>query len=193
MGLFSNIAFRAWKTLSKVISFFGKLSDSKRRRLQQEEKRILDLANIQGRDLDTFPEFQSIQKEKEKINKLEELSKNIPQGYNPNYYFELLIRVLSTMDRTNDTPQLNQIYTFKYVGKTPEWYDLNPVVMITNSSGLYFEGVNFHWKNAASYVESPFRKYRFDRSVSKFYKIMPDELDYVLRIPTFYPIKITTK
>lgn len=193
MGLFSNVAIRAWKTLSKVIAFFGKLSDAKRRKIQQDEQRILDLANKQKRDLKSFPGFEEIQKEKEKINKLEELSKNIPSGYDPNYYFKILTSVLSTMNRTADTIELNQIYTFKYIGKTPEWYDLNPVVMITNATGPYFEGVNFHWKDAASYVESPFRKYRFDRTVSKFYKIMPDELNYVLNIPTFYPIKITAK
>lgn len=193
MGLFSNIAFRAWKTLGKVISFFGKLSDAKRRKIQQDEQRILDLANKQKRDLKSFPEFDTIQKEKEKINKLEELSKNIPGGYDPNYYFRLLVSVLTTMNRTADSLEMNQIYTFKYIGKTPEWYDLNPVVMITDASGIYFEGVNFHWKDAASYVESPFRKYRFDRVQSKFYKIMPDELNYVLKIPTFYPVKITTK
>ena len=75
MGLFSNIAIGAWKTLGKIVSFFGKLSDAKRRKIKQDEDRIVDLAQKQGRDLKTFPGFESIQEEKEKINKLEELSK----------------------------------------------------------------------------------------------------------------------
>jgi hypothetical protein len=193
MGLFSNVAIRAWSTLGKIISFFGKLSDAKKRKIKQDEDRILELAQKQRRDLRSFPGFEEIKKEKERINKLEQLSENIPSGYDPNYYFKTLISVLSIMNRTSDTFQLNQIYTFKYIGRTPEWYDLNPVVLVTKASGIYFEGVNFHWRDAASYVESPFRKYRFDRVQSKFYKIMPDELQYVLKVPTFYPVKISSK
>jgi hypothetical protein len=64
MGLFSNAAIRAWKTLGKVVSFFGKLSDAKRRKIRQDEQRILDLANKQKRDLKSFPEFEEIKKEK---------------------------------------------------------------------------------------------------------------------------------
>jgi hypothetical protein len=193
MGLFSNVAIRAWSTLGKIISFFGKLSDAKKRKIKQDEDRILELTQKQRRDLRSFPGFEEIKKEKERINKLEQLSENIPSGYDPNYYFKTLISVLSIMNRTSDTFQLNQIYTFKYIGRTPEWYDLNPVVLVTKASGIYFEGVNFHWRDAASYVESPFRKYRFDRVQSKFYKIMPDELQYVLKVPTFYPVKISSK
>jgi hypothetical protein len=190
MGLFSNIAIGAWKTLGKIVSFFGKLSDAKRRKIKQDEDRIVDLAQKQGRDLKSFPGFESIQDEKEKINKLEELSKNIPSNYDPNSYFRLLIATLARMDRTADSLKMNGIYTFKYIAKTPEWYDLNPVVMITDSSGGYFQGLNFHWRDAAGFVESPFRKYRLDRVQSKFYEIKNDELNYVLKIPTFYPVRI---
>jgi hypothetical protein len=190
MGLFSNIAIGAWKTLGKIVSFFGKLADAKRRKIKQDEDRIVDLAQKQGRDLKSFPGFESIQDEKEKINKLEELSKNIPSNYDPNSYFRLLTATLARMDRTNDSLKMNGIYTFKYIAKTPEWYDLNPVVMITDASGGYFQGLNFHWRDAAGFVESPFRKYRFDRVQSKFYEIKNDELNYVLKIPTFYPVRI---
>jgi hypothetical protein len=193
MGIFSNLAARAWNNLGKIISLFGKLSDAKRRKIKRDKERIVDLSVKQNRLPQSFPEYEILQKEEEKINKLKELSENIPRGYNPNYYFTTLTTVLSTMNRTVETFQLNQIYTFKYIGKTPEWYDLNPVIIVTNISGSHFEGVNFHWRDAPSYVESPFRKYRFDRVQSKFYKIMPDELEYVLKIPTFYPIKITAK
>ena len=129
-------------------------------------------------------------RKKRKINKLEELSKNIPSNYDPNSYFQLLTATLARMDRTADSLKMNGIYTFKYIAKTPEWYDLNPVVMITDASGEYFQGLNFHWRDAAGFVESPFRKYRFDRVQSKFYEIKNDELNYVLKIPTFYPIRI---
>ena len=190
MGLFSNIAIGAWKTLGKIVSFFGKLADAKRRKIKQDEDRIVDLAQKQGRDLKSFPGFESIQDEKRKINKLEELSKNIPSNYDPNSYFQLLTATLARMDRTADSLKMNGIYTFKYIAKTPEWYDLNPVVMITDASGEYFQGLNFHWRDAAGFVESPFRKYRFDRVQSKFYEIKNDELNYVLKIPTFYPIRI---
>jgi hypothetical protein len=192
MGLFSNVAIRAWNSLGKIISFFGKLSDAKRRKVKQDEDRIIDLAKKQGRSLESFPGFEDVKKEKEKINKLKELSENIPGRYNPNYYFNVLVTVLASLNRTSESFKLNQIYTFKYIGKTPEWYDLNPVVLITNVRGNYFEGLNFHWRDAASYVESPYRKYRFDRVQSKFYAIQPDELDYVLKIPTFNPIRINS-
>lgn len=190
MGIFSNLAARAWNTVTKIVSLFGKLSDAKRRKLKNDKERIEDLSLKQNRLPQSFPGYEDIEKEEEKINKLKELSENIPRGYNPNYYFTALITVLSSMNRTVESFQLNQIYTFKYIGKTPGWYDLNPVIIVTNVSGSHFEGVNFHWRDAPSYVESPFRKYRFDRVQSKLYKIMPDELEYVLKIPTFYPIKV---
>ena len=193
MGFFSNLAVRAWKTVSKLIGLFGKLTDAKNRKLKQDSERLIYIAERQGRKLEEFPELKEIQEEQKRINKLEELSKNIPSGYDPNYYFRGLINVLSVMGRTEEALDLNQIYTFKYIARTPEWYDLNPVVLITNASGVHFEGINFHWKDAVGYVESPYRKYRFDRVQSKFYRIMPDELSYVLKIPTFYPIKITSK
>ena len=47
MGLFSNIAIGAWKTLGKIVSFFGKLADAKRRKIKQDEDRIVDLAQKQ--------------------------------------------------------------------------------------------------------------------------------------------------
>lgn len=190
MGILSNVAARAWSAVSKVLSFFGRLADAKRRKIDADEQRIVFIAKQQGRDPEEFVDYKAARKEKEKINKLEELSKNIPSGYDPNYYFKLLIGVLETEDRTADSFQLNQIYTFKYIGRTPEWYDLHPVTLVTSASGSYFEGINFHWKDAISYIESPFRKYRFDRVQSKLYRIEPSELDYVLRIPTFYPIKV---
>lgn len=190
MGILSNVAARAWSAVSKVLSFFGRLADAKRRKIDADEQRIVFIAKQQGRDPEEFVDYKAARKEKEKINKLEELSKNIPSGYDPNYYFKLLIGVLETEGRTADSFQLNQIYTFKYIGRTPEWYDLHPVTLVTSASGSYFEGINFHWKDAISYIESPFRKYRFDRVQSKLYRIEPSELDYVLRIPTFYPIKV---
>ncbi len=190
MGILSNIAARAWSAVGKILSLFGKLADAKRRKIDADEQRIIYLAKKQGRDLADFVDYKVAIKEKEKINKLEELSKNIPSGYDPNYYFRLLIGVLATEGRTADSFQLNEIYTFKYIGKTPDFYDMHPVTLVTNASGSYFEGINFHWKDAITYVESPFRKYRFDRVQSKLYRIEPSELNYVLRIPTFYPIKI---
>ncbi len=190
MGILSKVAERAWGAVSKILSLFGRLADAKRRKIDADEQRIVYLAKKQGRDPEEFVDYKTAKKEKEKINKLEELSKNIPSGYDPNYYFKLLIGVLATEGRTADSFQLNEIYTFKYIGRTPEWYDLNPVVLVTNASGSYFEGINFHWRDAPTYVESPFRKYRFDRVQSKLYRIEPSELDYVLRIPTFYPVKV---
>lgn len=190
MGILSNVAARAWGAVSKILSLFGRLADAKRRKIDADEQRIVFIAKQQGRDPEEFVDYKTARKEKEKINKLEELSKNIPSGYDPNYYFKLLIGVLATEGRTADSFQLNEIYTFKYIGRTPDWYDLNPVVLVTNASGLYFEGINFHWRDAPQYVESPFRKYRFNRVQSKLYRIEPSELDYVLRIPTFYPIKV---
>ena len=192
MGILSNIAVRAWSAVGKILSLFGRLADAKRRKIDADEQRIVYLARQQGRDPEEFVDYKAAKKEKEKINKLEELSKNIPSGYDPNYYFKLLIGVLATEGRTADSFQLNQIYTFKYIAKTGEWYDLNPLILVTSASGSYFEGINFHWKDlaASKYVQSPFRKYRFDRVQSKFYRIEPSELNYVLRIPTFYPIKV---
>ncbi len=192
MGILSNIAARAWGAVSKILSLFGKLADAKRRKIDSDEQRIVFLAKQQGRDPEEFVDYKAARKEKEKINKLEELSKNIPSGYDPNYYFKLLIGVLATEGRTADSFQLNEIYTFKYIGKTPDFYDMNPVTLVTSASGSYFEGINFHWKDLAgsNYVESPFRKYRFDRVQSKLYRIEPSELNYVLRIPTFYPVKV---
>lgn len=190
MGILSNLATRAWTTVGRILTFFGRLSDAKRRFLDDREQRILSDMERGNLPPERFPELERVREENQRINKLKELSENIPKNYNPNYYFNALITVLSTMNRAADSFELNQIYTFKYIGRTPEWYDLNPVVLVTNASGVHFEGVNFHWKDAPSYVESPFRKYKFERVQSKFYKIMPDELDYVLKIPTFYPQKV---
>lgn len=190
MSLFKNSAIQAWKTLGKVITFFKKLTVAKSNKLDYDEKRILDLSETQNRSPNSYPTFNEIQKNKERILIFKKLSENIPQNYNPNKYFQSLINILADLNRTAEGFDLNEIYTFKYIGETPGWYDLNPVTMVTKASGSYFEGVNFHWKDAASYVQSPYRKYRFDRVQSKFYRINPDELDYILRIPTFYPCSV---
>ena len=189
MGFFSKV----WNTLSKLLNFFGKLADAKKRKIQSDTQRIVYIAQKENLDLENLPQYKQIAEEKEKVNKLEELSKNIPSGYDPNYYFDLLTSVLSTMNRTEEGADYGALYTFKYVARTPEWYDLHPVIMLMKIDGVHFEGINFHWRDAPSYVESPYRKYRFDRMQTKFYKIKPDELSYVLKIPTFYPIRIYSK
>lgn len=193
MGLFSNLAIRAWNTVSKLLNFFGRLSDARSRRISQDKERLLYIAEKQDIDIRSTPEFEAIERQEEEINKLKQLAENVPEGYNPMHYFQLLIRLLATLNRTEESLDLNQLYTFKYIARTPRWYDLHPVILVTKIDGVHFEGINFHWKDAASYVESPYRKYRFDRMQSKFYRIQPNELDYVLKIPTFYPIKITSK
>lgn len=193
MGILSNLAIRAWNTVSKLLNFFGRLSDARSRRIRQDKDRLVYIAQRQNIDITDIPEFQEIERQEEEINKLKQLSENIPSGYNPVHYFQLLIRLLATLNRTEESIDVNNLYTFKYIGRTPEWYDLHPVILVTKVSGVHFEGINFHWKDAVTYVESPYRKYRFDRLQSNFYRIQPNELDYVLKIPTFYPIKIHSK
>ena len=79
MGIFSNLAARAWNTVTKIVSLFGKLSDAKRRKLKNDKERIEDLSLKQNRLPQSFPGYEDIEKEEEKINKLKELSENIPR------------------------------------------------------------------------------------------------------------------
>ena len=120
------------------------------------------------------------------LDQLERLAEVSAHG-TPQLNMYRLIQILD--ERTYGYPEVGDIFTFVYKAKTPGLiYDLHPVTKISDwidSNSRYgkryragFYGWNYHL--------NMFRHYKAERNwvLSNFYKILPEELDTVLRIRT---------
>lgn len=191
--MFRNAISRttAWvlKWIDANISMGSILGRAKRRGLEKKEQ-ILEEKQKDPSFTLSNNEKQILLDTRTELYSIKELVDNLPVGRSPNYYWDKLIEVLQKLGRQRETFQLGKYYTFKYWAKTRgKYFDLHPVSIIVRKSAYTVLGVNLHWKNAPQFVESMYRTYDYSCFQSKFYEIKEWELEYVMRIPTFYPIK----
>lgn len=110
------------------------------------------------------------------LNKLKEFEKKSYLN-NPSYNMNMLIEILS--ERKYGFPNPGDIFTFIYKAKTPNMvYDQHPVSTILILQPGKFVGFNHHLNMTRQYSGNS------GRIMSNFYKILPEELDMVLRINT---------
>lgn len=96
---------------------------------------------------------------------------------NPSYNMLRLIEILN--ERKYGYPNPGDIFTFVYRARTPRiLYDENPISTIITFDYDKFVGYNHHLGMTRNYSGKD------GQVLSKFYKIMPDELDIVLKINT---------
>lgn len=186
--MFKNVISRTtqWilKWIEANVQFGSLIGRAKRRALEREEKK--PPSKIQS----------SVSKERwirerKQLYSIKELADSLPPGKSPNFYWDKLIETLQNLGRQEESMELGKYYTFKYWARTKgKYFDLYPVSIIIKKEAFHVLGVNFHWKNAPQYVESMYRNYHYGRFQSRFYEIKEWELEDVLRIQTFYPIKL---
>lgn len=110
-----------------------------------------------------------------------------PNG-SPDYYMDIVLNALYR-NRTNEVMSIGNIYTFIYNATTrKKWFDAHPVTVVVGVYSWGYRGYNYHWERAGGYIESPIRNYKFENIQSLMFKILPQELDDLLKIPTFKPI-----
>lgn len=127
----------------------------------------------------------------EQLYSVQELIEKMPSGKSSHYYWDKLVGVLQNLGRQEETLEIGKYYTFKYWAKTRgKYFDLYPVSIIISKDMHHLMGVNLHWRNAPQYVESMYRNYIYSGFQSRFYEIKEWELDYVMQLPTFFPIKL---
>ena len=82
---------------------------------------------------------------------------------------------------TDMVPEIGELYTFKYVAKTPNIvYDLYPLIVAENylqsqNGTVGFIGYNFHWNK--------YRKYTWEEVQTPLYKVRTGELADLREIP----------
>jgi hypothetical protein len=194
----SNQARRLWTIFGTVRQWFSSLTKSAERKLQRQEEELKfeesrlkkEGARIQGLD----KKRKQLERQKEEFYSFKNLVDKLPKNQSPNFYFNALVDILARMGRTEESVEIGKIYTFKYIAVTEgKWYDVHPVSLIVNKGRGYYKGVNYHWERRPEYIESPIRTYDYARIQSIFYRIKPEELEYVLRVPSFYPVFISKR
>lgn len=197
--LVNSIARRVWGIFSILRNLFTKEARAIENDLNdrqivilEDRERIQDLPSPPGYLNDRLDQQQEeLDKEREDFYQVINLIKALPPGRSRFFYFESLIRILSSAGRAEEVLDEGKIYTFKYLAKTPgKWYDLHPVSLIVDSRGNDISGINYHWENQPQYQESPFRTYIRQRIVTDAYRIERHELEAVLALDTFYPMFI---
>lgn len=177
----ARIALSAVQTLRNFFSRLGKASETRIKTILDNFTKVDPTAVIPPSILDETDEYYAVKNFVEKL----------PPNLNPPQCFNLAIELLQKLGRAEEAMDSHGIYTFKYIAVTKgKYYDLFPVMLLTNTGRSYYRGFNFHWERAPQYVESVHRTYNFARIQSKFYRIKPHELEYFLQIPTFLPIYI---
>jgi hypothetical protein len=188
----TNLAKVAFGTMQALKGFFarlGKAGELKLKRLSEQFKLVLGRTNEPSRAIIT--EIDNLKEETEEFYAVKNFVENLPSNLTPPEYFELSMQLLRKLGRASDIMERNKLYTFKYIAQTPgKYYDVFPVIMLDKVNTTFYQGFNFHWERAPEYVESVYRTYKFSRVQTKFYKILPHELEYFLQIPTFMPIFI---
>lgn len=110
------------------------------------------------------------------LSKLKEFEKK-SYSNNPSYNMNMLIQILS--ERKYGFPNPGDTFTFIYKAKTPNIiYDQHPISTILVLEPGRFVGFNHHLNMTRQYSGDS------GRIMSNFYKILPEEMDTVLRINT---------
>lgn len=192
--MFGNIISRttSWvlKWVEANISLGGILGKAKRRAFDKQTQ-IIEEKQKQPNFTESNSDKERRIRQREQLYTIKELVESLPTGKSPNYYWDKLIEVLQKLGRQCESFELGKYYTFKYYAKTRgKYFDLYPVSIIVKRAPYTVLGVNLHWKNAPQYVESMYRTYDYSRFQSRFYEIKEWELEYIMQIPTFYPIKL---
>lgn len=187
--MFGNIFSRAksWgiRWIDANITLGSILGKSKRKRNEQE------LEGIKKQPTPSPVTNTHLLNQQRQLNRIKEFVETLPANKSPVYYWAELVNVLQELGRQEETLEIGKYYTFRYWAKTRgKYFDAFPVSIIIGKSARSYLGVNLHWKNAPNYVESMYRTYIWSGFQSRFYEIKEWELEYVMRIPTFYPIKL---
>jgi hypothetical protein len=197
----SNQARRLWTIFGIIRVWFSKLTKATERSLQREEQEIIyeeqKIRKVEAKGY-VFNELEkrkkNLERKKEEFYTFKNLINNLPKNQSPNFYFNALVDILARMGRAEETVEIGKIYTFKYIAITEDkWYDVHPVSLIIQKGRDYYKGVNYHWERRPEYVESPIRTYNYSRIQSRFYRIKQEELEYVLKVPSFYPVFINRR
>jgi hypothetical protein len=191
--MFKNIFSRAktWvlKWIDANIQFGSILGRAKQRKLEKEEE-ILKLQHQRPGFYESNVTKEERLRRRQQLYSIRELVDTLPSGKNQAYYWDKLIETLQTLGRTEETMEIGKYYTFKYWAKTRgKYFDVYPVSIIVKKGMHSMLGVNLHWRNAPQYVESMYRTYIYSGFQSKFYEIKEWELEDVMKINTFLPIK----
>ena len=197
----SNQARRLWTIFGTVRQWFSSLTKSTERKLQRQEEELKfeeSRLKKEGARIYVYGELdkkrKQLERQKEEFYSFKNLIDKLPKNQSPNFYFNALVDILARMGRTEESVEIGKIYTFKYIAVTEgKWYDVHPVSLIVNKGRGYYKGVNYHWERRPEYIESPIRTYDYARIQSIFYRIKPEELEYVLRVPSFYPVFISKR
>lgn len=193
----SNIARKIWGIfleLKAIFSNIGKAQEEafkvEEKQIEFEEEKIIKYSSEKKcLSEDIKKKKLNLQKQKEEFYTFKTLLDNLPPNKTPDYYFNLLIRILKELDREEVNMQIGKLYTFKYVATTEgKWYDIHPVSIITSKFDNGWKGLNYHWERNPEYIENPIRSYVFTGVRSRFYNIKMHELEYILQLPTFRPI-----
>lgn len=191
--MFKNIVSRAtsWvlKWIDTNIQFGSLIGRAKQRKLERTEENI-KLQQQKPGFLESNATKEARIRQREQLYSIKELVDSLPSNKNQAFYWEKLIETLQNLGRTEETMEIGKYYTFKYWAKTKgKYFDVYPVSIIIGKGMHNILGVNLHWKNAPQFVESMYRNYVYSGFQSKFYEIKEWELEYVMKINTFLPIK----
>lgn len=189
-------AQRLWGVFGTIRRWFRGLTTAKENKFKREEEEIKfqeEQLKKQGARDYVFDRLndrkEELQQQKDEFYSFKNLIDELPKNQSPNFYFDALIDILARMGRTEVTMEVGVIYTFKYIARTRgKWYDVHPVSLIIEKGNDYRRGVNYHWERHPEYIQSPVRTYSFTGFQTYFYRIKPEELEYVLRVPSFYPV-----
>jgi hypothetical protein len=192
--MFKNIVSRAsnWvlKWIDANIQFGSLIGRAKQKKLLRDEEN-LKLQQQKPGFLESNVTKEKRIRQREQLNSIKELVDSLPSGKSQSFYWERLIETLQRLGRTEETLEVGKYYTFKYWAKTRgKYFDVYPVSIILTKKMHSILGVNLHWKNAPQYVESMYRSYIYSGFQSKFYEIKEWELEDVMKINTFLPIKL---
>lgn len=198
----SNAARRIWGVFLQLKAIFtnaGKAQEDafamQEKQIEFEEKKIIQYPESKNYlTQDIKQKKLKLEKEKEEFYTFKTLIDNLPPNKTPEYYFDILRRILYKLNREESTMRIGKLYTFKYVATTQgKWYDLHPVAIITSKFDNGWKGLNYHWERNPEYIENPIRSYVFTGVRSRFYNIEMHELEYILQVPSFRPIFINKR
>jgi hypothetical protein len=198
----SNAARRIWGVFLQLKAIFTNAGKAQEDAFAMQEKQI----EFEEKKIIQYPESKNyltqdikqkklrLEKEKEEFYTFKTLIDNLPPNKTPEYYFDILRKILYKLNREESTMRIGKLYTFKYVATTQgKWYDLHPVAIITSKFDNGWKGLNYHWERNPEYIENPIRSYVFTGVRSRFYNIEMHELEYILQVPSFLPIFINKR
>jgi hypothetical protein len=176
------------KWIETNLKFANLIGRAKRLKFEKDQAQIRP--DVGGTSLSNTTKEELVRRGQQ-LYSVKELVERMPSGKSPDYYWDKLVEVLQNLGRQEETLEVGKYYTFKYWAKTRgKYFDVYPVSIIVDKKMHHLMGVNLHWRDAPQYVESMYRNYVYSGFQSRFYEIKEWELEYVLRLQTFYPIKL---